>query len=322
MTASDAKPEPPLRPWRKRHPILSRSLLYGVGLGLAVLLLVLWMDRRDDDERVRVKALQEELDALSLVLATDPRGDEVLRQLDDKFSEPGLPTITRGRVLRWRAMAWRRKAMFAGGAADAKQVKQAAEAAVETALTEADALDLETSERVALHLEWAEARLERGDVDGAFAVLPQPATLTTVTQGLLFSLMRAQGLRLAGSIPAGLQAARAALGAMERPLGTEQQDYIGGRPWSPVQVAVELAGFVDAVGDPADAVAAWNLLRAAAPASFETQVAAARGLARGHADADARSAWLAAKALNARLAAAEAGRDTLLATLDRQSKPP
>ncbi len=318
MPASDAPSPPALRPWRKRHPILSRSLLYGLGLGCAALLLVLFLGRREEDERVRTRALQEELDSLSLVMATDPSGDEVLRQLDEKFSDPDLPTLMRGRVLRWRAMAWRRKALRATGAGR-QEAQHAAERAVEAALAKAEALPLDPAERVALHLEWAEGRLEHADVDGAMAILPEPTTLTTVTQGLLYSLMRAQALRLAGKTSAGLQAADAALGALDRPVGTKAEDYVGGRLWSPVQVAVELANFVGAVGDPADAVATWNLLRAAAPASFETQVAAARGLAQGRAEADARSAWQTATSLNRRLAATEASRDAVLDALSRRA---
>jgi len=303
-----------LPPWRKRHPLLARTLLYGAGLGLAALLLVLLVDRQADDERTRILALQAELDGLSLMIAMDKTGDSVLAKLDEKFTDPELPLVTRGRALRWRAMAWRRKAMTASS----EEERAGAIVEVEKALTACEALDLAPAERVALHLEWAEARLERPDVRGGETILPAASELHQMPHALLYTLLRAQGMRLDDRGPASVELVRTALLGLEGPLDTETQTYVGGRTWTAVQVAVELANYLTRVGEPAGARAAWNRLRAAAPRDFETQASAARGLARGNAGDDALSAWRAAQALDARLAAIEAARDPVLGRLEER----
>ncbi len=319
-------PTPPetqadVRPWRKRHPVLSRSILYGLGLGLAVLLLVLFTDQKEDDERVRIEALQKELDALSLLMATDPTGQSVLAQLDEKFSASDLPVITQARALRWRAMAWRRGAQHADAQGD-EAAKQAAIQAAEKALAAADALKLPPAERVALRLEWAEALFEREELARARKTLPRPEELTTVPQALLATLLRAQGLRLEDKLPASLKLVAGALESVDVPIGTEQQDYVGGRTWSALQLAVELAGYLTAVGEPAAAVGAWNRLRAAAPHDYETQKAAALALTQGGASDDALAAWRAARSINGRLAGVEAAREPVLAALEKRLRAP
>ncbi len=306
------------RPWRKRHPVISRTLLYGLGLGLAALLFVLFTERKADDEATRIEALQKELDGLSLVLATDPTGDVVLAKLDEKFSGDDLPVITQGRSLRWRAMAWRRKANTASTDAE----KQRAVQEVEKALEACAALQLEPAERFALQLEWAEARLERRDVTRARQVLPDSGDLIHLGSAmlpsvLLLSLLEVQAKRLEGQAADAAVLAVKTVQAIEPPLG-QQIAYVGGRDWTAAQVGIELASFATQVGDPALAGPAWKRLRAAAAYDFEVQVAAARGLLRAGDRANARSAWRSAKALNADLAAAEARRDAGLAALDAE----
>lgn len=306
---------PDARPWRKRHPVVSRVLLYSLGLGLAVLLFVLFTNRKQDDERTRIAALQVELDGLGIVLATDPTGNAVLAKLDEKFSDAGLPVITQGRVLRWRAMAWRRKAAMAADAA----ARTSAVAKVEAAFLEALELDLEPLERIALHLEWAEARLERRDVEGARAVLPPLNVMAgLLPQTLLRALLVAQALRLEEDVEASVKLARATLVGLEASLADGSEAYVGGRTWTAGQVAVELANFATTVGDPAEVRTAWNRFRAAAPGDFDVQVAAARGLLRGGAEDDARAAWRAARRINGDLAASEARRDEALQALERE----
>ncbi len=303
-------------PWRKRHPVISRTLLYGLGLGLAALLIVLFMDRQDDDERTRIAALQEELDGLNLVLLADPTGDAVLAKLDERFSGSDLPLITRGRALRWRAMAWRRKVGTAtDGAARADATEQA-----EAALEACAALELPPAERSALALEWVEARLERRDVEGARRVWPEADDLPDVPSALLFTLLRAQALRLEEQTPAGVELVRSTLMGLEGPLDTEQKAYVGGRSWTAAEVAVQMANFMTLVGEAAEARPVWNRLRAAAGGDFDVQAAAARGLAESGARADALQAWRAAKAIHADLAAAEARSDPVLEALERESQ--
>jgi hypothetical protein len=312
---TDATADPAQLPWRKRHPVISRTLLYGLGLGLAALLVVLLTDRKADDERTRIAALQAELDGLSLVLATDPTGDAVLGQLDAKFGEPGLPVITQGRALRWRAMAWRRKASVA----QTEALRTEAHEQVERALGACEALALTPDERVALQLEWAEARLEREDVDGAAAILPAATDLTTVPSALLFTLLRSRIVQIREGKAAGAALVLRALDGLETPLSDEQEAYAGGRTWTAAEVAVELAYSLLGRAEPPQAIRAWNRLRAAAARMFFVQAAAAHGLTMLGAQDDALSAWRAAKSIDSRLAAAEARDKPELQRLERIS---
>lgn len=307
-----------LLPWRKRHPLLSRTLLYGLGCGLAVLILLLFTQRRDQDQAARLGALGAELDGMGLVLATDPTGTRVLELLDEKFpADAGLPVHLRGRALRWRAMAWRARASGAAAARDTPGRELAYERA-DAALEACRALDLEPAERTALKLEWAESRLERRDVAAGIELLPAPEELGTVPERLLRALLLAQARRLEGRQDQALALARTRVMDLEVPVDTKTKAYVGGREWTALEVAVELAAFATHVAQsPADGTL-WTRLRLAAPQDYAVQAAAARGLEQlGLAD-DALTAWRAARRLDADLAAAAARLDPLLAQVEQR----
>jgi hypothetical protein len=294
------------RPWRKRHPVLSRSVLYVLGAGLVALLVLLFVDRRAQDESDRIAALREELNALNVVHVVDPDGDLVLKVLDEKFSEPGLPVRLQGRILRWRAMAQR---------------KRGDREAVEAALREAAALDLEPLERAALQVEWAEARAEAGDGRGALEVLPAAAPSHPLPLALLRAYVQAYARSAAGDRPQAIEGLRAALAGLSVPLPRGPEAYVGGRSWSPAQAATVVSELVGRLAGPgaAEPGALWNRLRALAPEDYEAQVAAARGLAAAGREPDARSAWARARALDGRQAATQAASDPALAALGRDA---
>lgn len=309
--------EADLRPWRKRHPVLSRVMLYAAGAGLAVLLVLLLSQRREEDRAAHLRSLAGEMDGLSLVLAADPTGSRVRAILDADFGDPALPVRLRERALRWRALAWRRQIHETRGAASAAGHDRAV-ARCEAALKACAALDLEPAERVALGLEWAESRLERRDVAGALKVLPSSEDAREPAQALLRVLLGAQARRLDGREA---EAARAVRDALQQTPDARQTSYVGGRSWTALQVAVELADFLTLVAHDAGDAPVWMRLREHAPASFPVQMSAARGLSALGRPTEALEAWRAACALDARQAAAAAREDPALAALDRRRHP-
>jgi hypothetical protein len=288
--------------WRKRHPVISRSVLYVLGLGLAALLAFLYAGRKAEDESAAVDALGQELDALSLVHVVDPTGEQVLALLDEKFSGPTLPVRVRGRALRWRALAHRRRQ-------DRERV--------EAALREAATLDLEPRERAALRIEWAEARLEAGQGEAALEVLPDEVPPPGGPLELLRVHVRAHAHVLLGRPSEALALVRRTLAELSSPLASEPRDYVGGRPWSLAEAAHVLTEFEVRLADGAAGAAPWMRLRALAPSDYDAQVAAARGLAAVARSADARSTWARARALDPRRAASDARSDPVLAGLER-----
>ena len=298
--SKDAAGPPP--PWRKRHPVISRLVLYVLGLGLGILLLVLLVERKETDEADRMQALSQELDALDLVHMLDPEGDQVIALLDEKFSDPDLPVRIRGRALRWRALAWRKKQ-------DPSRV--------EAYLKEADALDLDSLERAGLHLEWAEARLAIWDADGALEVLPDVRVVAAhPALALLRAFLFAQARKQTNETEAGLADLRESLAALAAPLdATERSVYVGGKDWTGAQAATVATEYLVTVGGAAGAPAAWRLLQRLAARDFQAQVACTRGFLTLGLTEEARTAWDVARRLDPRLADAAARKDTALAGL-------
>lgn len=303
-----------VRPWRKRHPVLSRAILYTLGLALGTLLVVLWNQRKDEDRDTELDAIQQQIDGLGLVLAADPTGDELLALLDENFAGEDLPQKARQRSLRWRAMAWRRKAESAGGATD----RDAAYARADEAFAAAEALDLPAEERYALQLEQVEARLARRDTAGAREILPSLDAATSVSPALLRQFLLAQLLRLEGHTGKASDLLRDTLRGVEGPLQQGHDAYVGGREWSPLQVVIEMAAFVTTQEGRAGDAALWGQIRRLGADVYEAQKAAAAGLAALGSDDQALAAWRAATRLDPRLAGIEAGRDPALAALQRR----
>ncbi|MDA1195052.1 MAG: hypothetical protein O2894_07680, partial [Planctomycetota bacterium] len=270
MAATELQPETAdARPWRKRHPVLSRALLYVLGLGLAGLLYVRWQDRRAEDEATRIHTIQLQVDGLGLVLATDPEADRLLSLLDEKYAGTDLPAVTQGRVQRWRAAGWRRKYEIAADDA----ARDAARARVDAAFEAAAALDLPPTERTALALERAETLLARLDLKEARHQLGVAGVWQDPVQGLMATMLDAQALRLEGQPEAALEALRKALAGL--PATPPTPSYLGGRAWTVAQVAVEMLGFLTREGAQAADAPLWSRLRGLAPDDFEVQSAAA-----------------------------------------------
>lgn len=313
-TTKEAAPD--LRPWRKRHPVLSRTILYTLGLALGVVLVVLYSERKDDDRATELEAIQKQIDGLGLVLAADPTGDQLLAILDEKFAGDDLPVHARQRSLRWRAMAWRRKAETATSDEAAAAAFTHADAAFEAARD----LDLAAGERFGLQLERTEALMLRKDLEGARAALPDLPQAPSVTAALMRQFLLAQLVRLESGDAKACELLRATLGGIEGPVPTTADAYIGGREWTTTEIAIEMANFVTSQGNrPADA-ALWKRLRALAADDYEAQKAAARGLLALGSEDEAVAAWRTARALDGRLAATESARSDDLMRLDQRAR--
>jgi tetratricopeptide (TPR) repeat protein len=300
MTPSESVP--PTASWRKQHPVLSRTLLYALGLGLIAVLVYLYQARQAVDDQDRLRALAEEMDALSIVHAIDPDGSMVLKLLDDKFMDPTFPAKLRGRALRWRALALR---------------KQHDPVPVEAALEAADALALEPGERLALKLEWAEARLEASDVEGALAVLPTQAAVAPLPPlALLRALLFARAEEASGRSAAGYEVLEAALDDLQAPVDAYAEVYVGGREWTCADAAT-VATEVLARLDGAKPTDLWRRLVRLAPRDFDALLASTRAFLGLGLETDARATWERVRRLDPRKADAEARRDSALRALGR-----
>jgi hypothetical protein len=286
---SDSQPQLKMISWRKRHPVVSRVVLYALGLALGALLVHLFLERQRQDEQDRFAALAHELDALATLHVMDPNGTLVLEALDTRFSGADLPIRLQGRALRWRAMAHRKREELAK---------------MEAALEKAAALDLAAEERFALQLEWAEGLLAFRKTEEARQVLP-PATDSGAAEPLrlLRTLLHAQALRQEGKDGDALAVLQAAVAPLQAPLDPEVRVYVGGRDWTSAQVATVICEWL--AGAPGqNPLEIWRRLHLLAPRSFRAQRACALGfLALDHKD-EAEAAWALARVADPREAAA------------------
>lgn len=286
-TAPDQQPE--LIPWRKRHPVFSRVLLYALGIGLVALLVHLFLERQKVDEQDRISALAQELDALATLHLLDPEGTLVLEALDDRFSGDDLPTKVQGRALRWRAMAHR---------------KRGEPAEMEAALKKAAALDLEVEERFALQLEWVEGLLAFSRTADAREQLP-PAEERGVSEPLrlLRTFLHAQALRQAGEPDEASAVLEATYASLQPPLDPDVRMHVGGRDWNAPQVATVMSEWLAKVPG-RNALEIWRRLHLLAPRDFGAQRACALGFLGLDRQDEAEAAWRLARALDPREAEA------------------
>lgn len=98
--------------WRKRHPVLSRLVLYALGAALVGLAVVLLRQRSAVDAGDRLAYLSSRLEALDVVMVTADGPREVLKVLDDEFADAALPPHIQRRALRIRAQAQVRRGAF------------------------------------------------------------------------------------------------------------------------------------------------------------------------------------------------------------------
>jgi tetratricopeptide (TPR) repeat protein len=214
--------------WRRRHPVLARAVLYGLGAVLVGVTVALLLGRKATDRADREQYLAQRLDSFDLVFrvgAPDAPGSPggwqtVLQGLDEEFSSPDLPAHLRFRALRWRGVAY---------------VQGGNLAAAEEAF--ARALDLATNpvERGAVFVEWGEARAHLGEPAAAIALLDHAEVRSTELLRTLGDLVRAYALERAGQREKALDGLRAAVTRAAAD-AKEPTLWVGSRSWTPADV--------------------------------------------------------------------------------------
>lgn len=215
------------RPWRKRHPILSRVLLFGIGGAVVAVLLLLWQQRQEED---RLTELRGTVAAFDLLLTIQTGPDQVLRAIDEQLRDPELPLDLRIAAERYTAMALRRNAQLGRGGEDTwARVHAAGKRAVELAD------DRET--RNGLLLERAEAYLEQADAEGAREALGRGDFGIDGP----WAKLRDQYLAIAEAVELGPEAGarrlEEILARWNPPLPLEPRVEAGGRRWNLPQIA-------------------------------------------------------------------------------------
>lgn len=288
--------------FRKRHPVLARGLLFGLGGGAAALLLVLLSEREAVDRADRRAALQARIEMLPIAFAADRSGKVLWEALEAPDLAPkGLPAEFLPRVLRWRGLAL--AAQGRGEEADA-------------AYGAAWMLDQPRREVGALLVEWASARLLLGRPEDALFLLDRSQVVGSGPLGLLGVAVRSLAEARRGR--AGEAAARleAALAALDVPLPDEPRDWVCPVEWGWAEAAVTATEHLVDLRGEVRAPGAWVRLAALAPGHFEAQWKAARGLRTAGEPEAALQAWARAAALDPDGARALARRDPDLGELE------
>lgn len=223
------------RPWRKRHPVLSRVLLFGIGGGLAALLLVLLSQRTEEDALTKLRG---ELQNMDIVLATHGGAERVLEILDENTAGLELPKDLAVKAGRYRAMAlrnqWRRAQRPPLSAGPEPR-------AIEAVLEATAALDPEPLAKRALMLEWAEWRLEQEDPEGALDRLGRVRLPAGSAWWLLGEQLRLVARAIGNEPEAAADEVLPLLDSLPRPLpATGEPIRVGGTQWMPQDVALVL----------------------------------------------------------------------------------
>lgn len=298
----------PTPSWRKRHPVLARVVLFGVGAGLVGTLLLQQERRREQDAQDRDQARRARLENLVVDYATDPSGATLLKALDEEFPPESVPAHLRALVLRWRGLA-----LAARGDAEA----------CDRAYSLAAMEDHSRRDAGALFVEWARARLELGDAEGALFLLDRPQIVNTGPLGLVTATVRARArTRLGHGVEAQAQLERL-LAELPVPLPLEPQDWICPIQWSWSDAATTATEELAALRRPEPLSAAqWERLAAQAPQHFEAQWKAALALEALGAAEPADRAWSRAVSLDPEFAAALLKREAGLRELEARRRAP
>lgn len=258
--------------WRKRHPVASRLLLYGLGLALFAGLFFAWNRRRAEDADAVLRAERMKLENLVLLLprggdsaSMKARAEVYLNILDTEYAIEAqhaslLPLRARMRALGLRA---------AGRHEEAAAL-----------LVGLDAEALPSDEQVALGLERVEARLDASQGEAALADVRSLAGLLRdrPVAALLARSLEARALEAAGDregAAALLAQARLDLGAS---LPAVPKLSLAGHDWSLGEALVSAVRAESAWG--ADPQAPWLHVLAVAGDDARLVLEAAAALAR------------------------------------------
>lgn len=223
--ATGPLPQRPL-PWRKRHPVKARLLLYGVLLAVLTIPAVLWV-------RARRSYLEARIESLTLLVQLDPSGASLREGLAAEFSEWGpLPNPALNDVLRQRAERLR------GVAASLGKDREAMEAAFGRAEALGDAAT-GGGAGIALRLERAHCRLALQDVPGALRDLAGVGASGSPVLEIWRRLLAARAAGTTDQAPARRADLEAHLSALPAPLPRRDPEWFMLRPWTGAEAALE-----------------------------------------------------------------------------------
>ena len=249
--------------WPARHPVLSRALLYGLGLALGAGLLILLALRRGQDARDVLAAKAREMENLSVVLLQDPSGEIALKVLDERFPLDELPAALHALRYRMTALALRQ----AGKTDDALAM-----------LAKARTRAQSDRDRLAIDLEEAEALLlaERYEATRkrlSSRTAPMAAGQTGI---ILASLLGAESLAREGRTHDAWAALNRTLADMRAPLASAPTWDVGGHAWTETQAAYKATARLSewAPGQPEP----WRRLVRLAASDVRVKIECARGL--------------------------------------------
>ena len=289
MTMTKASTPQATLPWRKRRPILSRVVLFGIGSILGVGLLMMLTQRKEEDRGVK---LAGELDGFAVLLPMEGGTDQILSKIEAKYGADQVPADLRAAALRWRAMALKRKA----GYESESGVKPDE---VEAAYVAAHAAGPKGETKRALLLEWAEFRLERDDGTGALELIAQGDYTTSPIWALLAERFSSVAIAIDDPV-AGAKRLDAALAGAKRQMPMSIVVKSGGVEWTfsaaLTNATEKLDLLLEEIGQ--DPRPAWRRLRPLVAKDQLSGLICADNLRRHGALDDARLAFRAAHMLN------------------------
>lgn len=270
--------------WRRRHPVLSRGLLYGACALLVALAVGLLQRRQDTDREDRLDYLSARLDALDVLAVNDDTGDEVSKVLDELFAELDLTADLRQRALRARAFNHLKREAWGEALAD---------------LGAARALATDPLVAEAIALERAQVLILAGRADEAESELEALPGTAHVALAAWRDIQRAQVLEGRDRRDDAIRLLDEALVALPRPLAAAEAVVIHQTAWTPAAAALQAThALTDLLGPKRPAAAPWVRLLALAPGDLTAAFFAARALQQGGHEAEALRAWTHAVVLN------------------------
>ena len=288
--------------WRKRHPVLARVLLYGLGLALAGAGVWFWRCRCEQDDADRVKYLWARLETLPVVLQADPDGAEAGRVLDAEFSDPDLPDDLEARAQRLRGIVARLRG-------DAR--------AMDAAFFRARNLDVSAQAVEAVTLEWAQCRIDVKDLDGARQLLMAPPPQHPVL-GLWRPVIQAHLLEAAGKGEEGRIHLVTLIDKLPKPLPRVPTAWFLLNEWRFEDVLVEAVRWLVAglpEGSPQGA-SLWQRVPEFSPQDVRSLVAAAEGVLAAGDKIGARGLWARARKADPVFVAKISAQRPMLSELD------
>jgi hypothetical protein len=288
------------KPWRKRHRVLSRVLLFGLGALLVAGLVLLYFERKEQDKQDRWDYLEARLAQLDLVLLKDPSGAEVEKILGEEFGDEDLPARLRHGALRAHAAVSGVRGDFDGALVLLTKARHVAPGSVE---------------RFATSIEAARVHVEAGRAAMALGLLEDAAPGGQPVLAIWRAIVRAEAHAADGRPGDARSTLNGALDALPRPLPDGPVVTVALSPWTPGAAAhLATRELVDSPGSKPSGEP-WRRLLELAPEDFDVAVSVAKAHLDLGFEAEARAAWRRAESLAPAKAAELADNDPTLAGL-------